>query len=87
MTLVPYDADALDQTAMRLFDMACTLRGMAQRSREEEGVDFAINDRKALEWLAKLRAWTEDAQQRFELAVIRNRGRRAADQVAAKTRK
>jgi len=78
MTLVPFPPEALDELALRFFDLAAISRQMAASSRENELSDFALHANKVNEWLSKMEAWAQDASARLETAVIRQRGVRRA---------
>jgi hypothetical protein len=74
MTLQPYDADRLDQTALRIVDIAAALRQMAAILRGEPDLEFLMHDKKAAEWLASLERWVAESQAKLEVAQIRRRG-------------
>ena len=57
---------------------------MARRSREEQLADFALHDKKALEWLARLEEWAQKSGADFELALMRHRGAQRAVKAAKK---
>ena len=78
MTLQSYDAGGLDQIALRLLDVSCRLRQMAQRARDESLTDVQLNDKKALQWLDELENWSQKAAADVEHAAIRQRGSRRA---------
>jgi hypothetical protein len=80
MTLNPYDPAKLDSFALRLLDLAAMMRRMAERSREYGIDDFALHDKKALEWVAHLERWGRKAAADLEMRVIESR----ADQRAAR---
>jgi hypothetical protein len=73
MTLNPYDPTMLDQFALRLLDLAAEIRQMAQRSREYAIDDFALHDKKSLEWIANLERWVRKAATDLEMRVIESR--------------
>ncbi|HEX3655853.1 MAG TPA: hypothetical protein VHV55_08610 [Pirellulales bacterium] len=83
MTLVPFPPEALDELALRFFDLAAITRQMAASSRENELADFALHANKVNEWLSKMEAWAHDASRRLETAVIRERGVRKAQSLTA----
>ncbi len=83
MTLEAYDADRLDETALRILDIAATVREMAGVLRREPGVSLAIHDRKAAEWLAQLERWAADSRSKLELARLKRRGARRAEKFTA----
>jgi hypothetical protein len=78
MTLKPYDPSTLDQFALRLLDLAAMLREMANRGREFGIDDFALHDKKALEWCRNLERWVRKSQAELEMKVIEARARRRA---------
>ena len=75
MTLELYDAERLDQTALRILDLAAAIRQMAAVLRVEPDIEFSMHDKKAAEWLANLERWAADSQAKLEVAQIRRRGR------------
>jgi hypothetical protein len=70
MTLNPYDFAMLDRFALRLLDLAATVRQMSRRSREYGIDDFALHDKKALEWIANLERWARKSAADLELRAI-----------------
>jgi hypothetical protein len=82
MTLQTYDPHQVDQFALRLLDLAATVRQMANRSREHGIADLAVHDKKALEWCAKLEQWAHKTQADLEVRILQDkaerRGRAAA---------
>ena len=78
MTLNPYDPTMLDVFSLRLLDLAATIRQMAQRSRECAVDDFALHDKKALEWIANLERWARKAAADLEMRVIESRASQRA---------
>ncbi len=82
MTLKTYDPNKLDQFALRLLDLAATVRQMANRSRESGIADLAMHDKKALEWCANLEQWARKTQADLEVRILQDRaasrGRAAA---------
>jgi hypothetical protein len=78
MTLVVYDADRLDKTALRVLDIAAKIRKIAVVLREQPDVDLAIHDKKAAEWLAHLENWVTDSAAKLEMALIKQRGAKRA---------
>jgi hypothetical protein len=79
MTLNAYDATMLDQFALRMLDLAAVIRQMSQRSREYGIDDFALHDKKALEWIANLERWTRRSAADLEMRVIEARASRRAE--------
>lgn len=78
MTLQRYTPDHLDGLALRLLDLAATVRKMSINTRMHELGDTVVHDRKALEWIAKLEAWAEKTEAALEVAVRRAKGARRA---------
>jgi len=78
MTLKPYDADMLDQFALRLLDLATVMRQMANRSREWRLDDFALHDKKAHEWYDNLERWVRRSESELEMKIIEARARQRA---------
>ncbi len=85
MTLDPYTPDRLDELALRVLDVCSQLRGMARRARDEQLAQFALHDKKALEWLARLEEWRHKSGADFELTLVRNRGVQRAVKAAKKS--
>ena len=80
MTLEPYDPDRLDRMTLRVLDLSARLRGLAQKSRQDQLPPLKLHDRKALEWLEKLEDWLFEAEAEMERAAFKNRGQRLARQ-------
>jgi len=78
MTLQPYDADRLDQLAMRLLDACARVRKIAKLCRDEELDGLSLHDRKVLEWLEKLDDWILRSEGEAARQAHRNQGRRQA---------
>jgi hypothetical protein len=68
----------LDHFALRLLDLAGEVRRMAQASREHAIDDFALHDKKALEWISNLERWVRKARADLEMRVIESRASRRA---------
>ncbi|HEV3417534.1 MAG TPA: hypothetical protein VG056_11990 [Pirellulales bacterium] len=79
MTLELYDADRLDQTALRILDIAATFRQMADSLRRTPEVELPMHDKKAAEWLAHLERWAAESQARLEMALVKRRGAKSAE--------
>jgi hypothetical protein len=84
MTLDPYTPDRLDEVALRLLDVCSLLRSMARRARDEQLPEFALHDKKALEWLGNLEEWAHKSVTDFEHSLIRHRGTQRAIKAAKK---
>ncbi len=83
MTLQPYSPETLDRFALRLLDVAATLRTMANICRENEMGGFALHDKKASEWCANLEQWAHKLRADQEIRLLQRRaelrGRKAAE--------
>ena len=66
MTLIPYSPTALDELALRLFDVAAQVRQMSTYSRENAVNFVPLHGNKAQEWLGHLERWAFDGQARLE---------------------
>jgi hypothetical protein len=86
MTLVPYDADRLDETSLRILDIAAKIRQMASLVRCEPGVELTIHEKKAAEWLAHLERWAAESQAKLELALVKKKGAKRAEGYSPKKR-
>jgi hypothetical protein len=78
MTLKPYSPEMLDQFALRLLDLACLVREMANRSRQYEITDFAVHDKKPNEWCHNLERWVRKSRAELEMKVVDARANRRA---------
>ena len=78
MTLKPYDAQMLNEFALRLLDLAAAMRQMAQRSREHHIEDLALHDKKAREWIGNLERWARKSLADVELKIIETRATQRA---------
>ena len=82
MTLISYDADDLDQLALRLFDLAAVLRRMSTTSRDHATGQFKMHDKKALEWLSQLEEWAQRGAGELEVEIVRQKAQRRAAEVS-----
>ena len=73
MTLQPYDAQRLDDIALRLLDLAGSVRQLSALCRENDLSTVQIHDKKAQEWIAKLDDRARDADSRLQTALIRKK--------------
>jgi hypothetical protein len=81
MTRKQYDSPMLDQVALRLLDLAATVRQMALRAREFPVEGFALHDKKACEWVANLERWARKSVAELEMRILEARaGHRATEQ-------
>lgn len=78
MTLQPYDADRLDQLALRLLDACARVRKIAKLCRDEELDGLSLHDRKVFEWLEKLDDWILRSEGEAARQAHRSQGRRQA---------
>src|SRR6266571_698575 len=83
MTLEPYNPDQIDRITLRVVDLCCRLRQIAERSRQEQLPNFPLHDKKALEWLCKLEEWVHKAEADLNVAIYKNRGARRANEISA----
>lgn len=73
MTLIPYDAQRLDDIALRILDLAGAVRRMSTLCRENDLSTVNIHDKKAQEWIGRLDDWARDADARLQTAAIKAR--------------
>ncbi len=78
MTLQPYNAEKLDQLALRLFDLAAIMRSMANRARENQVDDLHLHDKKAQEWCVKLDHWAHKIETELDIQILQARAERRA---------
>ncbi len=78
MTLQSYDPNMMDEFALQLLDLAATVREMANRCRQHGIHDFAVHDKKALQWQANLQKWARRAQAELEIRILDSRASRRA---------
>ncbi len=78
MTLKAYDADRLDQLALRMLDLCGRVRDMARHSRDEGITGLHLHDRKTLEHLDAIEQWLFKAEAEVHAAALRQRGQQAA---------
>jgi hypothetical protein len=76
MTLIPFPPTALDELALRLLDVAATVRKMANSARDNAVQDFQLHGNKAHEWLDHLEQWTYEGAGRLDAQIMRERGAR-----------
>lgn len=82
MTLKSYDAAMLDELALRLYDIAGAVRGMARRTRESGLERLPIHDRKVLQWCACLERWRHRTQAGLEVEIQAVKATRRARRLA-----
>ena len=78
MTLQPYNAAQVEQVALQVLDIACVLRKISHKISDDHELEFALHDRKAQEWIARLTEWARKSEAELEMALIRRRGARRA---------
>ena len=71
MTLTHFPPDALDDLALRLLDIAASLRKMANLAREHSVQGFQLHGNKAHEWLDHLEHWTFEGSNRLNEQIMR----------------
>ena len=82
MTLEAYEPHELDALALRILDISSLLRRLAVRCRQEQLEGFVLNDRKALEWIGNVEQWAGKAESDLELAILKLRGAKRAEEMA-----
>ncbi|HEX4000039.1 MAG TPA: hypothetical protein VHX65_15915 [Pirellulales bacterium] len=82
MTLKPYNAEQLDQLALRILDISYQIRQMSVAKSNSPELELAVHEKKALEWIAHLEAWAADARARLEMATVRYRGAKLASRIS-----
>lgn len=82
MTLIPYKAEKLDELALRVLDLAASLREMATKCRDNDVPAAELHDRKALEWLGRLEEWVQKSSAELDVRIIGHRGAKRARQTA-----
>jgi hypothetical protein len=90
MTLRAYDADRLDVLALKLIDLAAISRRMAAVCRQEGVKELSLNDKKALDWMARIEGWLGEAEARLQARLIKRRAAQHAslmEQPAARRRR
>ena len=85
MTRESYEPEQIDSLTLRVLDLSCRLRSIAERSREEKLESVPLHDKKALEWLSKLEHWLHKAEAELDMAIIKNRGARRAQAALPKS--
>lgn len=78
MTLAPFTPESLDQLALRMLDLAGTIRGMANASREHGLGSFSLHVNKVQEWMGRMEDWANDGSVKIETSIIKLRGARRA---------
>jgi len=84
MTLEPYDAQKLDQTILRIMDIAGELRQISLAKQRDPELPLAMHDKKALLWITQLEQWAADSRMRMERAKIQRRGESLARKIENK---
>ena len=83
MTIKHYDAAMLDELALRLYDIAGAVRGMARRTRENGLECLPIHDRKVLQWCGFIERWQHRTQAGLEVEIQAAKATRRARRLAA----
>jgi hypothetical protein len=78
MTLEVYSPERFDALALRLLDIACDVREIADLVRENNLTTLPVHDKKANEFLSKLEDWTSDVIGRCQAATLKQRATRRA---------
>lgn len=69
MTINSYSSEQLDQFALRFFDLASQLRGIARQARQHNLLHIPIHDRKASQWCENLEIWARKTEITFRIAL------------------
>ncbi len=72
MTIENYTTDKIDQTALRLFDLAADLRSIGREARKKNIAAVPIHDKKALLWIENLELWVRKSKAVFEIGTSEN---------------
>ena len=80
MKLIPYKAEKLDELALRVLDLAASLREMATKCRDNDVPAAELHDRKALEWLGRLEEWTHKSSADLNVLIMGHKGAKRAMQ-------
>ncbi len=88
MTLEPYTREKLDELTLRMLDLTAKVRQMAEIAAASNAAGsgdgpLPLHDRKALQWLASLEDWAHDSLSRLQMAQIKRRGAKRAEQFSA----
>ncbi|MGE0607536.1 MAG: hypothetical protein AB7O62_10610 [Pirellulales bacterium] len=83
MTLQTYSVERMDELAMRMFDVAATLRQTALLCRENDMEGFPLHDKKALEWIAQLEQWAHEGVGKVQASVVSQKAVQRALQAAS----
>lgn len=78
MTLQTYSPERLDQLALRLLDLASNVRSLARDARQFQLTQFALHDKKALEWMARLEDWSQKTRSEMDLQMVKIRAAQLA---------
>lgn len=87
MTKSRYDGDRFEKLALRLFELAGTMKALAQTTREEQLTQLELHDRKAQEWLGKLESWAKAARRKARDETLREIGARHARELLERERR
>lgn len=84
MTRRAYTPDDFDDLALRVFDLAASLRGMSLLCREQRLAHLPLHDKKAREWLTHLDDWVRKIQAEAQLAALRRRASQRTEEAAGR---
>jgi hypothetical protein len=82
MTLLKYQSRDLDDLALRVVDLASSLREMSKTCEENEILEIPMHSKKALDWLDNLEQWARKCQNDLAITVIKHRAARDAKRAA-----
>ncbi len=71
MTIELYNAEKLDQFAMRLFDVAADVRAMARQLSQSEVEEIPLNDKRVQIHLDEIENWAIRSRSKLEIQLRR----------------
>jgi len=80
MTLRAYDSHELDRLALRVLDVAARLRFTAEKCRDHDVPSFALHDKKALDWIARLEQWSATTLSDLDTEIYRRKALERVEQ-------
>lgn len=81
MTLARFSASSLDNMALRILDLAATVRHIANICRENEVEDLSLHVNKVHEWIGHLEEWAHEGVGKLETDLIKSRAKQRAEQL------
>lgn len=83
MTLTRFTPDELDDLTLRLLDLTCAVREMANSGREHGISRLVLHGGKIQTWLDHLEHWAQDSAGRLRLEIKKQQGATRARNFAA----